>query len=101
MIVDCSRCARFGFDARCAQCRADAPAADAAARAVTQAKHVAWFVRTGHCGQCGNPGTYCTCTYTAPCGCAQLHEVGSAGDLGPFIVRTIDAIQDDLFGGES
>jgi len=34
-----------------------------------------WFLRTGHCGACGNPGSYCTCTVA--CGCDDLHEVGS------------------------
>ena len=52
----------------------------------------AFYRRTGHCGVCGNPGTYCTCR--KPCGCAALHEVGSAyrpGALAAFI-ETIDAI---------
>lgn len=93
MTTGCYACDQ-GVTRPCTRHRAEAQAA-------RDATHVEWFRRTGHCGQCGNPGTYCTCTYTAPCGCAQLHEVGSAGDLGPFIVRTIDAIQDDLFGGES
>lgn len=37
-----------------------------------------WFERTGHCGRCGNPGNYCTCTDRDPCGCKHLHEVGTA-----------------------
>lgn len=38
----------------------------------------AWFRRTGHCHGCGNPGAYCTCTRNQPCGCSELHEMGSA-----------------------
>jgi len=34
-----------------------------------------WFLDTGHCGACGNPGHYCTCR--TPCPCADLHPVGA------------------------
>jgi hypothetical protein len=40
--------------------------------------HEDFFRRTGHCGQCGGPGVYCTCTPGKPCGCQGLHEMGSA-----------------------
>lgn len=43
--------------------------------AATPAQHVAWFQRTRHCGGCGQPGNYCRCT--TPCGCHELHQVGS------------------------
>lgn len=36
---------------------------------------VDFFTRTGHCGVCGGPGSYCTCR--KPCPCAHLHTVGS------------------------
>lgn len=62
--------------------------------------HRDWFARTGHCGACGNPGDYCTCT--APCGCGGLHEVGSARDpdsLDRFAAEEPVAVdQGELFG---
>lgn len=42
--------------------------------------HVAYYKATGHCGQCGNPGGYCTCWPNRPCGCKELHPIGSARD---------------------
>lgn len=61
-----------------------------------------WYRRSGHCFSCGQPGNYCLCR--KPCGCADLHEVGSGltveaadlfGELSPTLV---DADQGDLFG---
>jgi hypothetical protein len=50
-------------------------AAEQAAAEAERFNALEWFRRTGHCGKCGNPGSYCTCT--TPCGCADQHEVGS------------------------
>lgn len=59
---------------------------------------VEWFERTGHCGRCGQPGDYCTCTAASPCGCGHLHPVDSARDadaLDRFAAPGPD--QDGLF----
>jgi hypothetical protein len=40
-------------------------------------EHIAWFQRTGHCGQCGEPGNFCKCIDAYPCGCRLMHEMGS------------------------
>lgn len=37
-----------------------------------------WFAKTGHCGGCGQPGDYCSCTEAEPCACRDLHPMGSA-----------------------
>jgi hypothetical protein len=61
-----------------------------------------WFERTGHCGRCGNPGEYCTCTKGNPCGCADLHDMGSArlpAALEAFMPVIVTIDQPDLFGG--
>ena len=64
-----------------------------------------WFAATGHCGHCGDPGDYCTCTATDPCGCRDLHVMGSArvkGALEAFQLGLDGAVSDDqgeLFGG--
>jgi hypothetical protein len=42
-----------------------------------------YCTRTGHCGACGQPGNFCLCG--TPCGCQELHEVGSG--------RTADAAE--------
>lgn len=58
----------------------------------------AWFERTGHCGQCGQPGTYCTCTDRRPCGCRDLHVMGSglgADALDQFTLHADDDDDDD------
>lgn len=43
-----------------------------------------FYLRTQHCGACGQPGTYCLCT--EPCGCHELHEVGSGVGVDPVAV---------------
>lgn len=52
--------------------------AERARREAAKIEHPAWFERTGHCGGCGNPGNYCTCTTANPCGCRALHPMSSA-----------------------
>jgi hypothetical protein len=62
--------------------------------------HVAWFKRTGHCGQCGNPGNYCTCPPTKPCQCHELHEMGSGltpDALEQFATVPVSDNQEGLF----
>jgi hypothetical protein len=67
-------------------------------------RDVAWFGATGHCGGCGQPGVFCLCTETAPCGCRDLHEMGSGrveGALDQFADRppvTVSDDQQELFG---
>lgn len=49
---------------------------------------IAWFLDTAHCGNCGQPGDYCLCTPRNPCGCRDLHPLGSGlqdGALDRFI----------------
>jgi hypothetical protein len=62
----------------------------------------AWFERTAHCGRCGQPGAYCTCTAGSPCGCRELHLMGSARE--PAAIATfaepVAVDQDALFGGD-
>lgn len=73
-----------------------------AKRTTSRPDDVAWFERTAHCGLCGNPGDYCTCTDSTPCGCYQLHVVGSArlpDALDQFQPDAVAIEQDDLFGG--
>lgn len=43
---------------------------------------VEWFERTGHCGNCGNPGEFCTCHAKDPCACRHMHRMGSAREPG-------------------
>lgn len=50
----------------------------------TPADDIAWFNRTAHCGKCGHPGDYCLCGDRNPCGCRELHTMGSG--------RTPDAL---------
>jgi len=55
-----------------------------------------WFERTAHCGMCGNPGDYCTCL--RPCGCADMHQWGSArapDALGQF--REVTLLDQPMF----
>lgn len=66
--------------------------------------HVEWFERTGHCGGCGQPGSYCLCTPRRPCACAALHEMGSglqADAANTFAVVPVSDDQGELFGGVS
>lgn len=65
------------------------------------AADVEWFERTEHCGGCGNPGDYCTCTQTTPCGCRGLHQMGSGREpdaLERFAEVPASAEQGSLFG---
>lgn len=43
-----------------------------------------WYQRTGHCGACGCPGDWCQCP--RPCGCRDLHPVGSGIGRDPAVV---------------
>jgi hypothetical protein len=79
----------------------------------TPVDHIAFYRRTAHCGGCGNPGTYCTCRKGEACGCADLHEMGSAyrpGALGQFLddfgefptaPPVVSDDQPELFGGDT
>lgn len=61
---------------------------------------IEWFNRTGHCGRCGNPGVYCTCSESSPCGCRGLHDMGSArlpDALEQFMPDIIHVDQENLF----
>lgn len=59
----------------------------------------AFFERTGHCGQCGQPGGYCLCTPRAACGCAHMHEMGSGLDPAALeqFVAAASVDQGELF----
>lgn len=62
---------------------------------------VAWFERTGHCGGCGQPAEFCLCNRNAPCGCRDLHTMGSgiaADPLEVFAAPEVSADQQELFG---
>jgi hypothetical protein len=73
----------------------------AAAAAETErqrvATHIEWYQRTGHCGQCGEPGVFCVCR--TPCGCHELHECGSGllRDPAEVFAETGSPDQDGLF----
>lgn len=74
---------------------------DSCTRTKGHAGHVAWFERTGHCGQCGQPGDYCLCGTAKRdrCGCHELHPVGSglaADAVDQFSASTVE--QGELFG---
>lgn len=90
MIPECVH-RSYPWQAECVNCRR--------ARHAVQRE---WFDRTRHCGQCGNPGTYCTCR--TPCGCADRHENGSGlrdDALDAFAEPSpveVSADQCDLFG---
>lgn len=61
-----------------------------------------WYNRTGHCGACGQPGSYCKCR--TPCGCRDLHDVGSGllpDALEQFMPTIVSSEQEELFGGDS
>lgn len=59
---------------------------------------VVWFQRTGHCGGCGQPGDFCLCTDRSPCGCRELHPMGSGRAADPAAVFAVaDADQDSLW----
>lgn len=59
---------------------------------------VEWFERTGHCGQCGQPGSFCLCIPRSQCGCRALHEMSSgvaADAVDVFADNPV--VQDGLF----
>lgn len=59
---------------------------------------VEWFTRTGHCHGCGQPGNFCLCRDSEPCGCRAYHPMGSGREpdaLGQFVEAPPD--QDGLF----
>lgn len=43
----------------------------------TRTGDVDWYLRTEHCGRCGQPGDFCVCTTRNPCGCGDYHPMGS------------------------
>lgn len=64
---------------------------------------VDWYRRTQHCGRCGQPDGYCLCRDSAPCGCRELHRMGSG--LQPDALETFaEAVemlgQESLFGDD-
>jgi hypothetical protein len=61
----------------------------------------AWFRRTGHCHGCGQPGVYCLCPPSLPCGCRDLHDMGSGitADPADVFAEPVADTQDELFGG--
>lgn len=60
---------------------------------------VEWYERTNHCGRCGQPGAYCLCTARNPCGCQELHVVGSGleADAVEQFAEPISTDQTELF----
>lgn len=61
------------------------------------AEEVSWFIRTGHCGVCGQPGSYCLCRTS--CVCAAYHPTGpglGVDAVNSFSVPIVE--QDSLFG---
>lgn len=70
---------------------------EAAGRAQLEAEQIgqarAWYERTGHCAECGQPGEFCLCT--KPCRCAGLHETGSGVGRDPTLVFACDVIDQD------
>jgi hypothetical protein len=48
--------------------------------------HRDWFERTGSCGGCGQPGTWCQCAERRPCRCRDLHVMGSGIGVDPLDV---------------
>jgi len=62
-----------------------------------------WYRSTGHCGYCGQPGVFCLCTDREPCGCRELHLMGSgllAAALEQFAEHAVSPDQAELFGGD-
>lgn len=67
-------------------------------------RDIDWFHRTEQCGYCGNPGTFCICTEADPCGCRDLHDMGSASlpdALEAFMPNVVHVEQAELFGDAS
>lgn len=71
-------------------------------RTFAKADHEQWYRETGHCGGCGGPGNYCSCSASVPCGCRGLHEMGSAGPEGLEAIMGLGPVtvgeQASLFG---
>lgn len=89
---DCRRQFWHPSEPLCSRCRL----ASKAHRALAD---VAWFERTGHCGSCGQPGTFCQCTSQEPCGCRDLHVMGSGINVDPVAAFGVaDDGQGALFG---
>ena len=65
---------------------------DEAWQVVNDADDAEWFRLTGNCGHCGaNGNTACDCTPMDPCGCKDLHPMGSR-----FAPKPIESLP--LFG---
>jgi len=64
---------------------------------------VEYFRRTKHCAQCGQPGDYCLCRESRPCGCRELHPMGSGLASDALDTFAVDVPDDhpELFGGSS
>lgn len=61
---------------------------------------IEWFTHTRHCGRCGNPGEYCTCSEREPCGCREMHRMSSGllpEALEAFADMPISDDQQELF----
>jgi hypothetical protein len=76
---------------QCGECRAERLAAEEALRVERAAQHADWYDRSGHCGLCGAPGDWCQCTDRDPCGCRELHVMGSGIGRNPADVFAVDA----------
>lgn len=77
----CQTCGAYSWGAECWGCRR---AREAAEKATKVAADLDWFDRTGHCGGCGQPGNFCQCNPRLPCGCRDLHPMGSGIDADPL-----------------
>jgi len=66
-------------------------------------RHIAYYRRTEHCAHCGEPGDFCMCRPPDPCGCRDLHPMGSglAPDAVQAFAESTSADQVALFGGDS
>lgn len=53
----------------------------------------AWYARTGHCADCGQPGDWCQCV--RPCRCSGLHETGSGVGRDPTVVFSAVSVNQD------
>lgn len=72
-------------DGLCWGCASTARAEQRRTRLLTD---IAWHAKTGHCGGCGQPGDWCQCTPRAPCGCHDLHPMGSGIGRDPLDLFT-------------
>ncbi len=53
------------------------PAASPAQELAPKCTDAEWFEQFGMCGRCGDHGDDCYCTPADPCGCGDLHPMGS------------------------